>query len=171
MKNSLINKLNRDKENFQNCQKELLIIEGQVLILDSLTLHLQLRKNKTNWRDVEENWLGTPASTISGPPEPTQPTSLFDYDRDFPPLSKHILAKTLPPINLSRETSFLSLEGSSSPLRNKLPNVAPLPSRPSVNNFSRPITEISDEKNNTISITRKKTVLQPIGQRQLSQQL
>ena len=32
MKDSLINKLNRDKENFQNCQKELLIIEGQALI-------------------------------------------------------------------------------------------------------------------------------------------
>ena len=83
-------------------------------------------------RDVEENWLRTPASTISGPPAPTQPTSLFDYDRDFPPLSKHILAKNLPPINQSRETSFLSPEGSSSPLRNKLPNIAPLPSRPSV---------------------------------------
>ena len=35
------------------------------------------------WRDVAENWLGTPASTISGPPAPTQPKSLFDYDRDF----------------------------------------------------------------------------------------
>ena len=58
-----------------------------------------------------------------------------------------------------------------SPLRNKLPNIAPLPSRPSVDNFSRPITEITDEKNNTISITSKKRVLEPIGQRQLSQQL
>ena len=52
------------------------------------------------------------------------------------------------------ETSFLSPEGrSSSPLRNKLPNIAPLPSRPSVDTFSRPITEITDGKNNTISIT------------------
>ena len=113
----------------------------------------------------------TPASTTSGPPPPTQPTSLFDYDRDFPPLSKHILAKNLPPINQSRETSFLSPEGSSSPLRNKLPNIAPLPSRPSVDNFSRPITEITDEKTNTKSITPKNPVLPPIGQRQLSQQL
>ena len=96
------------------------------------------------WRDVEENWLGTPASTIGGPPAPTQPTSLFDYGRDFPTLSKHILAKNLLPINQSRETSFLSPEGSSFPLRNKLPNIAPLASRPSVNNFSRPITEITD---------------------------
>ena len=109
------------------------------------------------WRDVEENRLRTPASTISGPPAPTQPTTLFDYDRDFPPLSKHILAKNLLPINQSKETSFLSPEGSSSPLRNRLPNIATLPSRPSVDNFSRPITEITDEKNNTISITPKKT--------------
>ena len=123
------------------------------------------------WRDVGENWLGIPASTISGPPAPTQPKSLFDYDRDFLPLSKDILAKNLPAINQSRETSFLSPEGSSSPLRNKLPNIAPLPSRLSVDNFARPITEITDEKNNTISITPKKPVLPPIGQRQLSQQL
>ena len=129
------------------------------------------QEQDTYWRDVEENWLGTPASTISGPPAPTQPISLFDCDRDFPPLSKHILAKNLLPINQSRETSFLSPQGTSSPLRNKLPNIAPLPSRPSVNNFSRPIIEITDGKNNTISITPKKPVLPPIGQRQQSQQL
>ena len=58
-----------------------------------------------------------------------------------------------------------------SPLRLKLPNIAPLPSRPSVHNFSRPITEITDEKNNTISITPKKPVLELIVQRQLSEQL
>ena len=33
------------------------------------------------WRDIEQNWLGTPAlALISGPPR------LFDYDRGFPPL-------------------------------------------------------------------------------------
>ena len=56
-------------------------------------------------------------------------------------------------------------------MRNKLPNIAPLPSRPSVNNISRTITEITDEKNNTISITPKKPALPPIAQRQLPQQL
>ena len=40
------------------------------------------------WNDVGENWLSTPASTISGPPKP-----LFDYDRDFPSLNKTILSK------------------------------------------------------------------------------
>ena len=122
------------------------------------------------WRDVEQNWLGTPASTISGLP---QTTSLFNYDRDFPPLSRHVLSKNLPPLPktlASRETSFLC-EESISHLRNKLPTIAPIPSRPSLDNFSRPITEITDEKNNTISITPQKPVLPPIGQRQLSQQL
>ena len=37
--------------------------------------------------------------------------------------------------------------------------------------FSGPITEITDEKNNTIFITPKKTGLPPTEQRQLSQQL
>ena len=106
-------------------------------------------------RDVEQNWLETPGSTISGPP---QPTSLFNYDRDFPPLSRDTLSKNLPPlpkIPVSRETSFLS-EESIWPLKNRLPNIAPLSSRPSVDNFSRPITEITDEKSNNISITPKK---------------
>ena len=56
-------------------------------------------------------------------------------------------------------------------MRNKLPNIFPLPSRPSVDNFSRPVTEMTDKKNNTISITPKKPVLEPIGQRKLSEQL
>ena len=115
------------------------------------------------WHDVERNWLGTPApAPISGPPR------LFDYDRDFPPLSRQPIVSEAPE---PRETNFLFPEGSLSPLRNKLPNIAPLPSRPSVDNFSRPITEMTDEKINTISITSKKPVLEPIGQRQLSEQL
>ena len=71
------------------------------------------------WRDVEQNWLGT-----------LQPQPLFDYDRDFPPLSSIVL-QTLQ----LRETSFLYPEWSVSPLRNKLPNIAPLPSKSSVDNF------------------------------------
>ena len=93
------------------------------------------------WRDVEQNWFGTPAAPISGPPPP--PASLFDYDRDFPPLSRQPIVPQTPE---PRETSFLYPEGSVLPLRNRLPNIAPLPSRPSVDNFSRPITEITDEK-------------------------
>ena len=121
------------------------------------------------WRDVEQNWLGTPApSSISDPPPATRLTSppLFDYDRDFPPISKFVPQPPEP-----RETSFLYPEGSLSPLRNKLPNIAPLPSRPSVDNFSRPITKMADESNNTISITPKKPVVEPIGQKQSSEQL
>ena len=121
------------------------------------------------WHDVEQNWLGTPAPpSISGPPPAPRPTSppLFDYDHDFPSISKFV-----PQPPESRETSFLYPEGSLSALRNKLPNIAPLPSRLSVDNFSRPVTRIADESNNTIFITPKKTVVEPIGQKQLSEQL
>ena len=122
------------------------------------------------WRDVEQNWLGgTPApSSISGPAPATRPTSppLFDYGRDFPLISKFVPQPPEP-----RETRFLYPEGSLSPLRNKLPNIAPLPSRSSVDNFSRPITKMADESNNTISITPQKPVVEPIGQNQLSEQL
>ena len=88
-------------------------------------------------------------------------SSTFNYNIDFPPLSKNpkniILLPIQPRQSLQQsqeplETSFLFPEGSLSPLRNQLPNLAPLPSRPSVDNFSRPITQITDEKNNAIAI-------------------
>ena len=137
------------------------------------------------WDDVAENWKSTPVpqdlstpAPLTGPPK-EQP-SLFDYDRDFPPLSKYVQKRNLPPLvkpssgetslETSRETSFLFPE-SLSPWRNRLPSIAPLPSRPVVDNFLRPITEITNEKNNTISITPKKPVLPPIGQKQLSTEL
>ena len=57
-----------------------------------------------------------------------------------------------------------------SPLRNKLRNIAPLPSKPTIDNFARPITQITDEKNNTIAITPKRPVPK-IEERNLSEQL
>ena len=57
-----------------------------------------------------------------------------------------------------------------SPLRNKLRNIAPLPSKPTIDNFARPITQITDEKNNTIAITPKRPVPK-IEERHLSEQL
>ena len=54
-----------------------------------------------------------------------------------------------------RKTSFLFPE-SLLPLRNRLPNIAPLPSWPSIDNFARPLTRIIDDKSNTIEITPKK---------------
>ena len=107
-------------------------------------------------------------------------SSTFNYNIDFPPLSKNpkniILLPIQPRQSLQQsqeplETSFLFPEGSLSPLRKQLPNLPPLPSRPSVDNFSRPITQITDEKNNTIAITPIKSVLPPIKQKQLSEQL
>ena len=73
-----------------------------------------------------------------------------------------------------RELSFLFSDGtkpeSLSPLRNKLKNIATLPSRPTIDNFARPITQMTDEKNNTIAITPKRPVPK-IEERNLSEQL
>ena len=69
------------------------------------------------WDGVANQWVKS--ASVSGPPEPP----LFDYDSDFPPLSRsvqkaHLLPITpkipLPPLplNTPRETSFLGAEGS-----------------------------------------------------------
>ena len=55
-------------------------------------------------------------------------------------------------------------------LRNKLRNITPLPSKPTTDNFSRPIPQMTDEKNNTIAITPKRPVPK-IEERNLSEQL
>ena len=55
-------------------------------------------------------------------------------------------------------------------MRNKLPNIAPLPSKPTIDNFARPITQIADEKSNTIAITPKRPIPK-IEENNLSQQL
>ena len=57
-----------------------------------------------------------------------------------------------------------------SPRRNKLKSIAPLPSRPTIDNFARPIFQITDEKNNTIATTPKRPVLK-IEETNLSEQL
>ena len=41
-------------------------------------------------------------------------------------------------------------------MQNRLPNIAPLPSRRSIDTFARPLTQILDEKTNTIEVTPKK---------------
>ena len=46
----------------------------------------------------------------------------------------------------------------------------PLLSKPTIDNFARPITQITDEKNNTIAITAKRP-LQKIEERNQSKQL
>ena len=89
----------------------------------------------------------------------------------MPPITPKTL---LPPIlpSTPKETSFSSpAEASVSPLHKKLPSIDPFPSLPNINDFSRPITDVVDEKNNTIMITPKKVPLPPIGQKQLSQEL
>ena len=114
------------------------------------------------WDGVADQWI--PNNTpLSGPPKPP----LFDYNRDFPPLNRTIQSSHLPPITpgmplppvlpaTPRENSFYSpAETSVSPLRKKLPSIDPFPSLPNINDFSRPITDVVDEKNKTIQITPK----------------
>ena len=131
--------------------------------------------NKGTRGNVGNEWI--PNNTpLSGPP-------LFDYDKDFPPLSRSIQRRNLPPITPASNQSFSSNplpsiaseistpEKSISSLRNKLPSIDPFLSLPNINYFSRPITDIIDEKNKTIEITPKKIPLPPIGQKQLSEEL
>ena len=162
MKSLLISRLNKDKE-ISNLPKEIVNKRKSSMNFNFPETHPRTPQDQDDdyWYDVEQNWF-----PISGPPSP--PASLFDFDRDFPPLSSQPIVRQTPE---PRETGFLYSEGSVSPLSNRLLNIAPLPSRPSVDNFSRPVTEMTDEKNNTIFITPKKPVLEPIGQRQLSEQL
>ena len=117
------------------------------------------------WSDVAQNWVGLPELSISGPPCSSS-LPLFNYERDFPPLSKFVPQAPEP-----RETSFLFSDGSFSPLRNNLKHIAPLPNKPTVDNFSRPNTKMADNSSNSISITPKRSNLEPIGQKQLSEQL
>ena len=123
------------------------------------------------WNDVDRNWISGDlgSSSLSGPPllpPSSSSSSIFDYDRDFPPLPKF----TPEPLPL-RETSFDKDLGTSSPSRAKLSHLAPLPSKPKIDNFSRPLTKIVDESNNTISLTPKKPHVEITGQKQLSKQL
>ena len=80
------------------------------------------------------------------------------------PTAPSFYSTPLPPISSDSTQSI-------SPLRNKLPSLDPLPSLPNINNFSRPLTELLDTKDNTIEITPKKIDLPPIGQKQLSKEL
>ena len=123
------------------------------------------------WNDVDRNWISGDLATSSLSGLPSLPpssssSSVFDYDRDFPPLSKFTPTPQPP-----KETNFDKGLGTISPLRAKLSHLAPLPSKPKIDNFSRPITKIVDESNNTISLTPKKPRVETTGQKQLSKQL
>ena len=156
---------------------------------DSIASHLKFRLPETPpatpedlyWEGVASEWIPNNLP-LSGPPAP------FIYDeRDFPPLPAPGTALPapgthLPPLPSVTPTapSFYStplppissdVPQSISPLRNKLPSLDPFPSLPNINDFSRPITELVDTKDNTIEITPKRIDLPPIGQKQLSKEL
>ena len=133
-------------------------------IRSSIEPHLRFRLPKTPidnyWEGVAKDWIPSNLPLSDPPP--------FEYDeKDFPSLPP---TRRLPPISDSGPTSFYSTPlppipsdapQSISPLRNKLPSIDPLPSLPNINDFSRPITELVNEKNNTIEITPKKIDLPP----------
>ena len=99
--------------------------DDQIGYLGDVLGTLERNVPRTSWGPIFAGWA----------------TSLLNYDRDFPPLLRQsIIPQTPEP----RETSFLYPEGSISPLRNKLANIVPLPSRPSLDNFSRPTTKMTD---------------------------
>ena len=103
-----------------------------------------------------------------------------DFSRSFNQMLKTIFHNTFNRLCISlnqrnnEKQTFLFSDGnqpkSLSPLRNKLRNIAPLPSKPTIDNFARPITQMTDEKNNTIAITPKRPVPK-IEERNLSEQL
>ena len=114
----------------------------------------QIRQREREISNIPKGIINKRKSSINfnfpdTPPQtPFQRSNRREFDEDeegFPP-APHFLEPTSP-----REISFLFSDGSLSPLRNKLPNIAPLP--------SKPITQITDEKNNTIAITPKRPVL------------
>ena len=75
--------------------------------------------------------------------------------------------------NRGKQVSDGNKPQSLSPLRNKLKNITPLPSRPTIDNFARPITQMTDEKKKkkkTIAITPKRPVPK-IEETNLSEQL
>ena len=151
---------------------------------DSIEPYLRFRSDTSPatpedlfWEGVASEWIPNNVP-LSGPPP-------FVYDeKDFPPLPAPGTPPThLPPLPSVTPTapSFISTPlppissldspQSISPLRNRLPSLDPLPSLPNINDFSRPLTEMVETKDNTIEITPKKIDLPPIGQKQLSKEL
>ena len=89
---------------------------------------------------------------------------------DTPPETPYSSDYIPHPLYSPQETNFLFPDGSLSHLQNRLPNIAPLPSRTSIDNFARPLTRIIDDKRNTIEITPKKSTPN-IEETNLSKQL
>ena len=150
-------------------------------IRDNIEPYLRLRSpnNADNyWDSVASDWISgdlplsgpPPFDEINFPPLPAPGTQSLKPPTHLPPLpsvtptAPSFISTPLPPISSDSTQSI-------SPLRNKLPSLDPLPSLPNINDFSRPLTELVNTKDNTIEITPKKINLPPIGQKQLSKEL
>ena len=83
MKNLLINKLNKDKEKFQICQKGIVNKRKSSMNFNFPDTPPRTPQEQDDyWRDVEQNWFGTPAAPISGPP--VQPPHRHATSGDVP---------------------------------------------------------------------------------------
>ena len=141
----------------------------------------ELKKKKKDLLNIPKGIINKRKSSINFNFPDTPPyTPSEDFSRSFNQMLKTIFHNTFNRLCISlnqrnhEKQIFLFSDGnqpkSLSPLRNKLRNIAPLPSKPTIDNFARPITQITDEKNNTIAITPKRPVPK-IEERNLSEQL
>ena len=141
----------------------------------------ELKKKKKDLLNIPKGIINKRKSSINFNFPDTPPyTPSEDFSRSFNQMLKTIFHNTFNRLCISlnqrnhEKQIFLFSDGnqpkSLSPLRNKLRNIAPLPSKPTIDNFARPITQMTDEKNNTIAITPKRPVPK-IEERNLSEQL
>ena len=141
----------------------------------------RIKEKKKDLLNIPKGIINKRKSSINFNFPDTPPyTPSEDFSRSFNQMLKTIFHNTFNRLCISlnqrnhEKQIFLFSDGnqpkSLSPLRNKLRNIAPLPSKPTIDNFARPITQITDEKNNTIAITPKRPVPK-IEERNLSEQL
>ena len=141
----------------------------------------ELKKKKKDLLNIPKGIINKRKSSINFNFPDTPPyTPSEDFSRSFNQMLKTIFHNTFNRLCISlnqrnhEKQIFLFSDGnqpkSLSPLRNKLRNIAPLPSKPTIDNFARPITRMTDEKNNTIAITPERPVPK-LKKRNLSEQL
>ena len=124
----------------------------------------KLEKEKENFKTHQKELIIRGNQALPQTPPWRSNRREVDEDEEYFPPPPHFLEPASP-----RETFFFS-DGSLSQLRKIFSNIAPLPSKPTIDNFGRPLTQITDEKNNTIAITPKRSVPKT-EERNLSEQL
>ena len=139
----------KNQERFQNRQ----IREREREIKNIPKGIINKRKSSLNFNFPDAPTYTLPRDDFLCSMQPSSSTPVQDDFSQYLQPSPHVLKSQEP-----RETSFLFSDGTKPesllPLRNKLKHITPLPSKPTIENFVRPITQMADEKNNTIAIKR-----------------